>query len=51
VGVEGSHEDQRDVDSAGGIEVLDLAYGKVKEGHIVLHLEGALGSGHTCEGR
>jgi len=46
--IERGHEDERDVDSLSGVEVLDLAHGKVEEGHVVFDLERTLRTGHTC---
>jgi len=50
VRVEGSHEDEGDIDTVGGVEVLDLTNGEVEEGHIVLDLESTLGTGHAHGG-
>jgi len=47
MGIEGSHEDERDIDTVGGVEMLDLTDGEIEEGHVVLYLESALCAGHT----
>ena len=45
--VERGHEDERNVDMVGGVEVLNLAHGQIQERHVVLHFEGGFGSGHA----
>ena len=45
--IEGGHEDEGDIDTMGGVEVLDLTDGKIEEGHVVLYLESTLGTCHT----
>ena len=45
--VEGSHEDERDIDATCGVEVLDLTDGQVKESHIVFDFESTFGTGHS----
>lgn len=47
--VERGHEDERDIDAAGGVEVLDLSNSQVEESHIILDLECTFGTGHTWE--
>ena len=47
MGVERSHEDEGNIDTMGGVEVLNLTDGEIEEGHIVLYLESTLGTGHT----
>lgn len=47
--VERGHEDERDVDAVGSVEVLDLTNGQVEESHVILDLEGTLCAGHTCD--
>ena len=48
--VEGGHEDERDVDPVGSVQVLDLPHGKVEEGHVVLNFKSGLGTSHTHGG-
>lgn len=43
VGVEGVHQDERDIDLVGFVEELHLADGEVEEGHAVTDFNGALG--------
>lgn len=50
MGIKGGHEDERDIDTLGCVEVLDLADGKVEECHVVFDLERALRASHTCKG-
>jgi hypothetical protein len=50
VGVEGGHEDKGNIDTVGGVEMLDLSDSQVEEGHVVLDLESTLGSGHAHGG-
>lgn len=45
--VEGGHEDEGNVNTVSGVEVFDLADGKVEEGHVVLDLERTLRTSHT----
>lgn len=45
--VERGHKDERDIDAAAGVEVLDLSDGQVEECHVILDLEGTLCTGHT----
>ena len=45
--VEGSHEDERDINATCGVEVFDLTDGQVKESHVVFDLESTLGTGHS----
>ena len=45
--IEGSHEDERNIDTACGVEVLDLTDGQVKESHVVFDFESTFGTGHT----
>lgn len=47
VSVERRHEDERDIDTVGGVQVLDLADGEVEEGHVLLNLKGTLRTGHA----
>jgi len=47
VRVEGGHEDEWNVDSAGGVKVLDLTYGQIEESHIVFDFQGTLGTRHA----
>jgi hypothetical protein len=49
MGIEGGHENEGNIDPAGGIEVLDLPDGEIEEGHVVLDFEGALSAGHAWE--
>ena len=42
IGVEGVHEDKGYVDIVGAVEVLDLPYGQVEEGHAVADLDDGL---------
>ena len=51
VSIERGHEDERDIDAAGHVEMLDLANGKVEESHVVLDFEGTFGAGHTWRRR
>ena len=51
MGIEGGHENERDVDAVGGVEMLDLTDGEIKEGHVVLDFEGTLCTGHSCDNR
>ena len=46
--VERRHQNERDVNTLGGVEVLDLADSKIEESHIVFDLKCALRTGHTC---
>ena len=48
MGVEGGHKDEGNIDAVSRVQVLDLAHGEVEEGHVVLDLERALCTGHTC---
>jgi hypothetical protein len=48
VGIEGGHENQGNIDPTSGVEVLNLADSEVQEGHVILDLQGALGTGHAC---
>jgi len=50
VGVERGHKNQRHIDAASGVEVLDLADSEIQEGHVILDLERALCAGHTHRG-
>lgn len=43
VGLEGVHEDERDVDAVEAVEVLHLAHRHVQERHLLPHLDGRLG--------
>jgi len=45
--IEGSHEDERNVDATCGVEVLDLKDGQVKEGHVVVDFESTFSTGHS----
>ena len=45
--IERGHEDERDINTLGSVEVLDLADGKVEECHVVFDLEGTLRTSHT----
>ena len=45
--IERGHEDERDIDLVGGVEVFNLSDGQIEEGHVILDLEGALCTGHT----
>ena len=45
--VEGSHEDERDINATCGVEVLDLTDGQVKESHVVFDFESTFGTGHS----
>jgi hypothetical protein len=47
VRVEGRHEDKGHVNTAGGVEMLNLANGEVKESHVVLDFQSALSTSHT----
>ena len=47
MGVERGHEDEGHVDTAGRVEVLNLADSEIEESHVVLDLEGTLRAGHT----
>jgi len=51
VGVERSHEDERNIHLVGGVQMLDLADSQVEEGHVVLDLQSTLSAGHTCLSR
>jgi hypothetical protein len=42
------HEDERDIDTLGSVEVLDLADSKIEECHVVFDLECTLRTSHTC---
>jgi len=48
MGIERGHKDKRNVDTLGGVAVLELVHGKVEESHAVFDLERALRPGHTC---
>lgn len=50
VGVERVHQEERNVDSVCSVQVLDLADGKVQEGHAVTDLNDGLGAdtAHGC---
>ena len=45
--VEGSHEDERDINARCGVEVLDLTDGQVKESHVVFDFESTFGTRHS----
>lgn len=47
VGVERCHENQRNIDAVGGVEMLDLSDSKIEECHVILDLESTLGTSHT----
>ena len=47
MGIEGRHEDEGDIDTMGSVEVLDLTDSKIEEGHVILYLEGTLGTCHA----
>lgn len=47
MGVEGCHQDEGDIDVAGGVEMLDLSHSQVEECHIVLDLQSTLSAGHA----
>ena len=49
MGIERGHENERDVDAVGGVEMLDLTDSEIKEGHVVLDFEGTLCTGHSCD--
>jgi len=42
------HEDERDIDTLGSVEVLDLADSEIEECHVVFDLECTLRTSHTC---
>lgn len=42
------HKDERDIDTFGSVEVLDLADSKIEECHVVFDLECTLRTSHTC---
>ena len=44
VGVEGVHEEERDVDVISAVEVLNLANGEIEEGHAITDLNDGLGT-------
>ena len=46
--IERGHKDERDIDTLGGVEMLDLAHGKIEESHVVFDLKRALRTSHTC---
>ena len=48
MGVKRGHEDERDIDTLGSVEVLDLADSKIEECHVIFDLECTLRTGHTC---
>ena len=50
VSVEGCHQDKRDIDVVGGIEMFDLTNSQVKEGHVVLDFECTLRPCHSHRG-
>ena len=49
VGIERSHENKGDINTMGGIEVLDLPDSEIKESHVVFDLERTLSAGHAWE--
>ena len=49
ISVEGVHENERDVDIVGAVEVFDLSDGKIEEGHAVSDLNDGLGT-NTAHG-
>jgi hypothetical protein len=50
VSIEGCHQDKRDIDVVGGIEMFDLTNSQVEEGHVVLDFEGTLRPCHSHRG-
>src|SRR6266446_1087622 len=46
--IERGHEDEWNIDTLGGVEVLDLADGKIEECHVIFDLECTLRTSHTC---
>lgn len=49
--IEGGHENEGHVDPVGGIEMLNLPDGEIKESHVVFNLKGTLGASHAWMGR
>jgi hypothetical protein len=47
VGVEGGHENERYINTTGGIEMFYLPDSEVEECHVIFDFEGTLGTGHT----
>ena len=47
VSIERCHEDQRNVDFVGGVEVFNLTDGQVQERHVILDFKSGFSSGHT----
>ncbi len=47
VGIEGRHQDKRDVNTAGSVEMFDLAHSEVEEGHVIFDFKRTLGTSHT----
>lgn len=47
VGVERRHENERDINTAAGVEVFDLPDGKIEESHVIFDFKGTLGTSHT----
>src|SRR6266852_1576061 len=47
--VKRGHQNERDIDPMRRVEMLNLAHGKVEEGHVVLDLERRLCPGHTWQ--
>jgi hypothetical protein len=50
VGVEGVHENKRNIDAIGPVKVLDLADRKVEKGHSLTNLNNRLGANATHRG-
>ena len=51
VGVERSHEDERNINLVGCIQMLDLTDSQVEECHVIFDLQSALSAGHAYSSR
>ena len=49
--VERGHQNEWDINTLSGVEVLDLAHGEVEESHIVFDLKRTLRASHTYRKR
>lgn len=45
--IEGGHENEGNINAVSGIEMLNLPDGEIKESHVILDLEGTLGTSHA----
>lgn len=51
MGVEGRHEDERNIHAVGGVKMLNLTDCEIKEGHVVLDFESTLCTSHAYKKR